>query len=212
MAARAVERRLGTALVVEVAGLDAAIDYFDEIPADVQKNLRRAVNATARRTRTRSAKAIREEVNFPARYLSGNNGRLTLKLAGAGQTEASIKGRFRPTSLARFSTSAPGSKRGVTVRVSPTNGARRMKRGFLMRLRSGAGTTDTKFNLGLAIRLKPGETITRKREMVALGKGLYLLYGPSVNQVFRTVAYTEAGPASEYLQQEFARLLEADID
>ncbi|MEP1254358.1 MAG: hypothetical protein ABJI29_06340, partial [Alphaproteobacteria bacterium] len=55
--------------VVAVEGL-AALD-FDEVPERVKKFASRAINTTARRYRTKSAKAMREQIAFPARYLTG---------------------------------------------------------------------------------------------------------------------------------------------
>ena len=76
-----------------------------------------------------------------------------------------------------------------------------MNRAFLMNLRSG--------NLGLAVRLAPGERIDNKRRMVQMSNGLYLLYGPSVDQVFRSVAEDVSADAGDFLEQEFLRLTEA---
>jgi len=98
------------------------------------------------------------------------------------------------------------------VEVAPGR-ARYMKRAFFLRLPQGSTLTDTQFNLGLAIRLRPGERIENKHTAVRFAKGLYLLYGPSVDQVFRSKdgsgAATDRAPVlAERLEQEFLRLLE----
>ncbi len=185
---------------------------LDALPAQIKRAALRAVNRTAERTRTSSARKIREQVNFPARYLSGQNGRLTLRKAKDADDEAVITGRFRPTSLARFVTSgAVGGKNGVRVQVAP-GFARFMRRAFLIRLRAGSADLDTKSNLGLAIRLRPGEKIENKKQMVQVGKsGVYLLYGPSVSSVFRSVAEDELPDAEAFLEREFARLMELEL-
>jgi hypothetical protein len=74
-----------------------------------------------------------------------------------------------------------------------------------MRLRRGKSIEGDSFNIGLAIRLKPGETIRNKREMVAFSKGLYLLYGPSVGQVFDDVAIDMEPMLSDRMEDEFVR-------
>ena len=82
-----------------------------------------------------------------------------------------------------------------------------------MRLPQGRTLTDTKYNLGLAIRLRPGEKLQNKVAARRVEKGLYLLYGPSVDQVFRsrdgTGVATDLVPDIEQdLSDEFIRLLE----
>jgi hypothetical protein len=79
-----------------------------------------------------------------------------------------------------------------------------MPSAFLMRLRAGAGTADN-YNIGLAIRLAPGERIRNKRVMTQVGHNLYLLYGPSVDQVFRTVADDNAPEIATMVRDEFYR-------
>lgn len=198
--------------VVALEGL-AETRPLDAIPDQVKRNALRAVNYAAKRSHTRSAREIRQQVAFPARYLTGQDSRLPLKTAKAFGDEAVITGRWRPTSLARFaSRGGPGQDRvggeaGVRVQVKPGQSGF-VKRGFVMRLRAGTELTDTKFNLGLAIRLKPGETIQGKHTMVPMGpNGLYLLFGPSVNQVFRSVADRDVPNIEEDLQREFERLM-----
>lgn len=194
--------------VVAVDGLSVLRD-LKSIPKDVQRSALQAVNKTAERARAASSRQIREEVNMPAGYLSGKNGRLTLeKATDYKDPQASITGRFRPTSLARYATGSVG-KQGVRIMVAPGK-AKRSRRMFLIRLPAGKEFTDTKFNLGLAIRLKPGETVANKYKMVQMEKGLYLLYGPSVNQVFASVAQEQAPDAADFLEREFLRLTEVN--
>jgi hypothetical protein len=191
-----------------VEGLDT-LKNIENLPQQVITAARQAINKTLDHARTESARRIALQVNFSAQYLSPGEGRLAVaRRATDAKLEGAIVGRHRPTSLARFATSsAPNKHSGVTVVVKP-GGARFMRRAFLIRLRSGATLTDTKFNLGLAIRLKPGESITNKREMVKLSGNLYLLYGPSVDQVFRTVREDIGPDALNILESEFLRLMD----
>jgi len=79
-----------------------------------------------------------------------------------------------------------------------------LKRAFLINLRSG--------NVGLGIRLRPGETMenTVGAKLITTGPlaGVALLYGPSVDQVFRTVAVDISPDLLVYLQAEFLRQIQ----
>lgn len=191
---------------VFVEGIDN-LRFAESMSANIELAAQRAINRTADRTRTESARRIRKEVAFPAAYLNPSAGRLTVaRRAGQGSLEAVIRGQFRPTSLARFVVGTPRGG-GVSVMVEPGM-ARFMRRAFLVRLRQGSGSVETKANKGLAIRLRPGETLENKRTARRLSSGLYLLYGPSVDQVFRTVSQDVSPQATAQLEAEFLRLLE----
>jgi hypothetical protein len=172
----------------------------------VRKAAQQAVNATLRKTRASSAELIAAQVNFGKSYLNEKKRFAVSRFATQKTLEGSIVGRNRPTSLARFSRGAIGSK-GVDIEVAP-GVSRRSKRMFLIKLPAGTADLETKFNMGLAIRLRPGESVDRKRKMVKVSKGLYLLYGPSVDQVFAQVASLEEPRAADFLEAEFNRLLE----
>jgi hypothetical protein len=196
--------------VVVINGLSAQRSLSD-IPKDTQRNALRAVNKMAQRARAEGSRQIRSQVAFTAGYLNQNE-RFTFKAARSLDDEAVVAARVRPTSLARFVTSGkPGnSKTGVRVKVSPDRAIRSRKM-FLIRLRAGDELTETKFNLGLAIRLKEGETISNKIKMVQMSKGLYLLYGPSISQVFQTVAEDMAPEVAADVEAEFLRLMELNL-
>lgn len=191
----------GQRYVIAVEGLEG-LD-LTAVPEKIKRLASRAINTTARRYRTQAAREMREQIAFPARYLTGaESGRLQVaRFASPEALSATIRGRDRPTSLATF---VKGARRhGVkspTVEVA-TGVREKMNRAFLMNLRNG--------NLGLAVRLAPGEKIDNKRKMVQVSNGLYLLYGPSVDQVFRTVAADLSDDAAAFLEQEFTRMSEA---
>lgn len=197
--------------LVVVEGLEAAAD-IGSLDQRILLKARQAINSTVRRSRTQAARDIQQQIAFPARYLvNSQNGRLFISEYARGNSlQAIIRGRERPTSLARFAkTSSPEAARragGVNVEVAP--GERKfMKKAFLMRLRAGGQLTDSIHNLGLAMRLREGQ-IANKKHLVKVGKGLYILYGPSVNQAFRSVAEDISPGALDYLEREFTRLLD----
>lgn len=192
--------------VVAVEGLSDAIASVEELPPSLVRFARMAINTTTRRSRTLASRRIRDQVAFSATYLSDKNGRLSItKFAKEGDLESKIIGRHRPTSLARFATS--NSSRGVRVRVKPGS-SDLLGRAFFMKLRAGNSAIETRSNRGLAVRLKPGERIANKRRMIQVSGNLYLLYGPSVDQVFASVAEEIAPEATDLLEAEFLRLLD----
>lgn len=176
-------------------------EYFRRMPDVADQAARLAINQVAEREGLAMLRQnMRAQIDFPSGYLEA--GRLTLKRRAApGRPEAIISGRDRATSLARFASGqTPATTRKTGVRVQVRKGASKLiKKGFLVKLRNG--------NMGLAIRLKPGERIANKHDMKGkpFGDNLYLLYGPSVDQVFRSVADDAAPEIAERVSKEFFR-------
>lgn len=198
---------------VLVEGL-RTLQEFHEVRDEIRLAAVRAINTSADRGRTQAARAIRDEVNLPATYLNPSAKRLYVsKRAQRNDLEARIRARTRATSLARFVTGTTRiNKAGVRVEVAPGR-ARFLKRAFLVRLPAGRASVDTKSNLGLAVRLRPGESLRNKTDVRRLDKGLYLLYGPSVDQVFKArdgsgVAEDIAPGIGQFLEGEFIRLMD----
>lgn len=195
-------------------GLDELATFEDDL-RKVRVNAARAINKIARDARAKAAREIREQVNLPARYVSPSGKGLYIgEKASPNDLETVIRARQRPTSLARFVRGRPRpSKAGVYVEVAPGK-ARFMKRAFIVQLPGLGGSTDPELaNRGLAIRLRPGERLSNKVEAVRMQSGLYLLYGPSVDQVFRsrdgTGVANDLVPEIELaLSEEFFRLME----
>lgn len=188
-----------TYVFLSVAGsLKSLIADLDALPANTRKAAADAINKTADRARKASADEMRSQVNFPARYLTGADGRLSVvRRANADNLESVIRGRSEATSLARFATGGQKDK-GVRLEVKP-GVARYKKRTFLFKLKNG--------NTGLAIRTSGGPPKGAYKPK-KLSENLYLLYGPSVDQVFRSVAEDVADPMADYLEKEFNRLLD----
>jgi hypothetical protein len=74
---------------------------------------------------------------------------------------------------------------------------RKLKNAFLVNLRNG--------NTGLAVRLKDGETLQKSDKAVRLDNNLYLLYGPSVDQVMAGVADEVTPDILDNLRKKFLR-------
>lgn len=192
-------------------GLDAMRGHLEFLPNASKEAARIAINSVATGSGLKLLrKDMEEDVAFPAGYLDA---RVFVKRKAYNENlEAVLAGRTRPTSLARFVREGRlGGKGGVKVAVKPGT-SKAMPNAFLMRLRAGKAAMQDQYNLGLAIRLKPGERILNKRTMISLDRNLYLLYGPSVDQVFQTSAADVAPEilelaGAEYLRQ-FQRLTE----
>lgn len=156
----------------------------------------------------RYRKAIQKETNFPAGYLNDDRFGLTLR-ATPNNLEVRLSARARATSLARFATTSTiGGKGGVTVKVKGSGSAKYLPSAFLVRLNAGAAISDDNYNVGLAVRLKPGQKLnkTDQSRMVHLAANVVLLYGPSVDQVLRTsVIETETPEVLEATATEFYR-------
>jgi hypothetical protein len=187
--------------------------YFDRLPNITEQAARIAINQVATRG---GLKLLREEVQdqaaFPAGYLKSGDRLYVSKKAQNKDLEAVITARFRPTSLARFVRGAlydPGSPQtGLTVQVKPGT-SNFLPKAFLVKLRAGASLTADNYNLGLAIRLKPGTQLRNKnaQSAVQLSHNLYLLYGPSVDQIFRTVSVEQSDAVADLAEEEFFRQL-----
>lgn len=180
--------------------LKEAREFFEEFPMITENAAMLALNQVAERKAVPMIRHDAEsQVNFPAGYLD-NQDRLGLsQKATRGSLEAVITARDRPTSLARF---APGQTpentrgQGITVQVKKGR-SRYMKKAFMVRLNNG--------NIGLAIRLRQGERPDRAYKPVLLANNVYLLYGPSVDQVVRTVAEASLPAIGDMLSNEFFR-------
>jgi hypothetical protein len=175
----------------------------------------RAINKIARDARTEAARRILQQIAVPASYVQPGERRLYVsREANSNSLEARITARGRATSLARYVVGNPKTAvAGVTVRVHPGLSTY-MRRAFLINLPGVGGSTDTGLaNRGLAVRLKPGDTLRNKNYARRVASGLYVLYGPSVAQVFRDnadegVANEMAPSVAQKLANEFLRLIE----
>ena len=172
----------------------------------VEMALQRAVNRTADRARTRAAKMVLEQVAFPASYLNPSKGRLTVSKATKDNPfEAVITGRDRGTSLAQFTKQRPlagGARHAggkINVMVSPGS-KRTISRAFMVNLNNG--------NIGLAVRTD-GDAPRKAFKPKKLSENVWLLYGPSVDQVLS--AATDGGGVYEQMSEEMLDFLNAEF-
>jgi hypothetical protein len=195
-------------MFIDAIGLVETQKYFEQAPEIARSAARLAINQTAERKGVKAARdAMMAQVAFPPGYLDAPRFGLTQRATDSNLV-AVIRGQFTPTPLGRFAGAARAAfvrgrgRRGggVTVQIKPGHSVT-LPRAFLLTLRNG--------NIGLAIRLKPGEILanTIGAKLITSGPlaGLALLYGPSVDQVFRTVAADITPAVLDDLQTEFLR-------
>lgn len=187
-----------------IVGIPEFEKYLQRTKKNIEEAARLAINTTARDTYSELKKKIRGNVNLSNAYLEGRDyfaPRLQItQLAKNNELEAVIKGRQRATSLMRFE--ARKIEGGFTVKVGKRT--RIIKKAFEVKFKNG--------NRGLAIRVKKGERIRRKREAsrpFASSKtsDAYLLYGPSVQQVVTRVTPELIPGIQRKLAAEFRRQL-----
>lgn len=192
---------------VELKGIRRASEYFRRAPTLAGESARLAIIDALRFARREGSKRVRDEVRLPRSYLGNDrSGTLTItQYPKGGDLEGVVTGRDRPTSLARYKRGTIRRGKPVRVQVSARGGGAVLRRAFPMSLRRGsAAVTEDNFNQGLAIRLKPGERVIGKYKPLDK-RGLVLLYGPSVGQVFRSVSSDLEEPASDRMEREFVR-------
>ncbi|AZU99535.1 DUF2740 domain-containing protein [Salmonella phage TS13] len=193
-------------------GSDELKGYLEQVPEIANNSIRMAINSVAAgKGMTLIKKSMADEIAFPTGYLNADRLKLT-KRATTSNLEAVIVGRKRATSLARFVTGGAmvtNSKRpgGVQVRVKKGK-TTYLKNAFLVRLNKGASLTEDQYNVGLAVRLSAGESLSNKRSQhkswLVPGR-VALLYGPSVDQVFAEVSGAVAPKIGDMVAAEFHR-------
>lgn len=146
----------------------AALREMDEIPKQNKIAAQRAINLSLRKERTRSSRAIREQINFKASDLVGRDGKIDMIPATGTNLEGTLAASSRAKSLASFLVSF-GRKLGARVKVNP-NGIAKLPGAFLI----GVGG-----NQLLVVR---GKRPSKAYKPTLIGKNLWVLYGPSVAQ------------------------------
>ena len=185
--------------LVSALGLDAMQKFFEQLPDVAEASAVLAINQVADRDGLNLIKStMRSQVNFPVGYLE--DGRLAVKSrANRSNLQAVISGRDRPTSLARFAAGQDESNtRGRGVRVTIKGGRTvTLKKAFIINLKDG--------NRGVAIPLPEGQAPSSSQGAKRIGRGMWLLYGPSVDQVFAGVADQVLPDLGQMLSNQFLR-------
>lgn len=193
---------------IEAGAIKGLAEFLDAAPETARTAASLAMNdVTGGKGLTRYKKTMRTQIGFPAGYLDDVERFGQTGYATPTRLETRISARSRPTSLARFATAGVIGKAGVSVSVKAGRTVS-LKGAFLVRLRAGTVLDDSTSNTGLAVRIKPGQRIRNKRDtsrMVHLAPNVLLLYAPSVDQVFRSVAETDTPAVLDDMGNEFFR-------
>lgn len=174
------------------------IDSLPTTEKQINRALSIAVNYGTRRGLARAKRRMQSQVALPKSYLDARFA--VSRFARPDDPTARLTGTDRATSLARFAKPSSGRTQGVTVVVKP-GFARYMRSGFLINLKNG--------NKGLAVRLGRGNRPrnTRGAKELGAGSGVWLLYGPSVDQIFTSVRDQISPELLDDVAREFDRQL-----
>lgn len=191
-------------LIITLEGAQDVLARFALLPQIATEAARIAINGTAAKAVTEAKRQMVKEVAFPSGYLNQQD-RLTVSRSATNQQlEAVVTGRDRPTSLARFVPFAqPSNRRGsgpVSVMVKPGQTHVFKKNAFIKSFNG---------NQLLILRLPAGQrpswAYKPKPLFSTRDTGLWILYGPSVNQVFAGVANDIQPAMQSYVLDEFDR-------
>lgn len=197
-----------------------AAQFLGEVSDMQLRAMAKALNKAGPHTRTQMDRRIRDQVAFPASYLRPGTKRLFVaKKASQAKLETVIEGRGRPTSLARFikggGAAFKNRKRkpeAVPIEVKPGS-VQGISRAWVVSL---PGSPDSN-NLGLAVRTAPGQKPKGAYAPKKLDRDVWLLYGPSVDQILYSVRNSGGvieelyGPTLDYLSREYDRLLTLEM-
>jgi hypothetical protein len=193
---------------IEAGAIKGLAEFLEAAEPAASQAAALAMNdVTGKSGLVRYKKAMKSQIAFPGGYLDDVERFGQTGFASPTRLETKISARARPTSLARFSSGGAIGKAGVTVQVKAGRTIH-LKKAFTVRLRAGTVLDDTSFNVGLAVRVAPGQRIRNKRDtsrMVHLAPNVFLLYAPSVDQVFKSVAETETPAVLDMMGNEFFR-------
>jgi len=186
----------------EAVGIAGLYESFSGLAKNNPRYASMAVNDASRKTITLGKKYMPTIVNINAGYF--NKDRYFVKSFSNPQTlTAIVAGRDKPTSLSAFAPKQGGLRDGfiayrgmINAAVKPGGGS--SFEAYLLRLRSG--------NLGLAVRSQTAPSKAYRPKQVGQ-TGLWLLYGPSVNQVFKSARSAMAPDIMNYLTSEYLRQL-----
>lgn len=192
-------------LDIEFTALDDLAAHVDAFPTASREAARIALNDVADGEGLAILrKDVESQIAFPTGYINDERLGVTSRATDA-RLRTVITGRQRATSLARFARGqTPGrGKAGVSVQVK-AGSSRTLPRAFLVNLKRGNADGG---NIGLAVRLKPGERLRNKTDQrsVRLDDNVFLLYGPSVDQVFRDVALDDGPRVLQLVEREYYR-------
>lgn len=187
---------------VTTGGIEAFARMLGRFEGTAKQAASLAINDVARQERTLAKRQMQAEINVPPSTFEGKRFAVA-QFANPDNLEAVITAQRRPLNLSRFITSrtpkaGKGGRKGLELQVKKGGSARVLPGSFLIPGPSGG--------FGLAIRSKV--PLRKSRAARQIRPGLYILSGPSVNQMFGIIAPRREKPAAGTLEREFLRQFE----
>lgn len=175
-----------------------SIDEIRDIIANQGTSLLRAVNDAGRWAHREAERRVTKDINWPSGYINGRT--LGYKAARDIKSGSVISARSRPSTMSRFAISGQSMREKHGLKFEVTKGTRKtLKKAFFFK---GSNS-----NMLVAMRENRYRELPNINANKYVWNGLVFLYGPSVDQVFRTHRDGPQGIASEALDR-----LSADFD
>jgi len=157
-----------------------------------------SINDTVRWARTRLKVGMQQQVNLTESAF-GKKHFFISQLASRDNLQATLSAGRQGYSLSRFSVGKPVARaRGIKLRIKAGGASVTVKRGFFIAAPNGA--------LGLAVRTS-NEGLRNSRAARRIGKNLYLLFGPSPDQLMRRMAPESVPDVGRHVGAEYSRQL-----
>lgn len=185
-------------LVVAGKGIDALDRYIARLGDGANKAAVMAVNDTADWARTRIKRQMQAEVTL-AESAFANRQFYVSRRANTADLQAVLTASRQPYSLSRFKVGDVGfgpSAGPVKVRIKAGGSTVNLKRAFYVRAPNGA--------VGIAVRSKQPLDNSRGARRIK-GTDVYVLFGPSPDQLMRRLAPASVPDVENYLNREFSR-------
>jgi len=185
-------------LVVAGKGIDALDRYIARLGDGANKAAVMAVNDTADWARTRIKRQMQAEVTLAESAFS-NRQFYVSRRANTADLQAILTASRQPYSLSRFKVGDVGfgpSAGPVKVRIKAGGSTVNLKRAFYVRAPNGA--------VGIAVRSKQPLDNSRGARRIK-GTDVYVLFGPSPDQLMRRLAPASVPDVENYLNREFSR-------
>lgn len=185
-------------LVVAGKGIDALDRYIARLGDGANKAAVMAVNDTADWARTRIKRQMQAEVTL-AESAFANRQFYVSRRANTADLQAILTASRQPYSLSRFKVGDVGfgpSAGPVKVRIKAGGSTVNLKRAFYVRAPNGA--------VGIAVRSKQPLDNSRGARRIK-GTDVYVLFGPSPDQLMRRLAPASVPDVENYLNREFSR-------
>ena len=185
------------ASTTNLQGFLAAVEQYPEV---ARRAASLAVNDAAEWGANLARRKMASQVRLPADVLTGARFGIVQR-ASQVSIEAIVRASPNPLGLSRFVTGSkePRSRNPATA-IKPGSAPFVWKRGFLMPTPNGAD--------GVALAVRTNGPLRSSRAARQIAKNLYILSGPSPNQIFMTVAKDILPALQTRLDGEFARQYE----